>query len=305
MNSLGHPGRVAIVAHDAGGAEILASLVKKNKILDTRFVLAGPAERIFNQRLGEVPRASLSEALQVCDWVLTGTGWQTDFEWQAIKEGRAAGRFVVSFLDHWVNYKERFSRNGITCYPDEIWVGDEYARELAKRVLPELHVCQVENPYFSHFANDVAFLESPVATVESKKKRILYVCENINRDGFHQNDAIRYFMQNVDTLRIDIAEILIRPHPSETADKYEWVAREFGSDVRLSSGVTLAKDVAASDIVVGCSSMAMALAVMVGRQVISCIPEEKIPLTLPFEKIERLSEIIKINSDATDELDFE
>ena len=100
MNSLGHPGRVAIVAHDAGGAEILASLVEKNKILDARFVLAGPAERIFNQRLGEVPRASLSEALQVCDWVLTGTGWQTDFEWHAIHEGRVASKHRTLYVEH-------------------------------------------------------------------------------------------------------------------------------------------------------------------------------------------------------------
>lgn len=283
---------IAVVAHDAGGAAILANYVAQEKV-DALCVVAGPAVEVFRQRLGEVRTVSLSEALTACDWVLTGTGWQTDLEWQAIRQGRAAGKYVVTFLDHWVNYPERFSRDGVTFYPNEIWVGDGYAADLAKKTLPELTIRQVGNPYFSHFVSEVERMDRAVGTERLPGKNILFVCENINRDGFRQDDAIRYFMSNLDSLGVEVGQILIRPHPSEPADKYAWVAREFGGDVSLSGGATLAEEVAASDIVAGCSSMAMALAVMARRRVISCIPDEKALLTLPFEQIERMSDIIK------------
>jgi len=291
MNSSARPGRVAVVAHDAGGAAILASYVAQEKV-DALFVVDGPAELIFQQRLGEIRAVSLTEALATCDWVLTGTGWQTEFEWQAIRKGRAAGKYVATFLDHWVNYQARFVRNGVTCYPDEIWVGDEHAAELARKSLPELAIRQVDNPYFSYFVSEVERIRA-AGSERTHGKNILFVCENINRDGFHQDDAIRYFMSNLNSLGVEVGQILIRPHPSEPADKYAWVAEEFGGDVRLSSGAPLTEEVAASDIVAGCSSMSMALAVMSGRRVISCIPDEKVPLTLPFKKIEHLSAIIK------------
>lgn len=291
MSSSVRPGRVAVVAHDAGGAAILASYVAQKK-LDALFVLDGPAELIFQQRLGEIRAVSLTEALATCDWVLTGTGWETEFEWQAIWQGRAAGKYVVTFLDHWVNYPARFVWNSMTCYPDEIWVGDEHAAGIARKSLPELTMRQVDNPYFSYFVSEVERI-SAIDSVRPNGKNILFVCENINRDGFHQNDAIRYFMSNLDSIGVDVGQILIRPHPSESAEKYYWVAGEFGWDVRISDGASLEEEMALSDIVVGCTSMAMALAVMAGRRVISCIPDEKVPLTLPFEQIEKLSVIVK------------
>lgn len=291
MNSAG---LVAVVAHDAGGAAILASYVAQEGV-DALFVLAGPAEPIFRQRLGKIHVTPLSEALAACDWVLTGTGWQTDIEWQAIRQGRAAGKHVVTFLDHWVNYPARFARNGVTCYPDEIWVGDAYAAKLARKNLPGLTIRQVDNPYFSYFVSEVERKDMAASTERRHEKNILFVSENINRDGFQQDDAIRYFMANLDSIGVDVGQILIRPHPSESAEKYYRVAREFSWDVRISDGASLEEEMALSDIVVGCTSMAMALAVMAGRRVVSCIPDEKIPLTLPFGQIERLSVNIELS----------
>lgn len=295
VSAMNSPWPIAVVAHDAGGAAILANYVAQEKV-DALFVLAGPAVEIFRQRLGEVRTVSLSEALTACDWVLTGTGWQTDLEWQGIRQGRAAGKFVVTFLDHWVNYPERFARGGVTCYPNEIWVGDEYAAGLARKTLPELTIRQVGNPYFSHFVSEVERMDRAVGAERLHGRNILFVCENINREGFHQNDAIRYFMRNLDSLGVEVGRILIRPHPSESVVKYAWVAEEFGRDIRLSRGESLAEEVAASDIVAGCSSMAMALAVMARRRVISCASPERI--SLPFAEIEQLSDIIKQSKDS-------
>jgi hypothetical protein len=289
MNNSLRTGTVAVVACDAGGSEILASYILQQG-MDAIFVLAGPAVKIFHQRLGNIKIVTLPEALKNCQWVLTSTGWQSDFEWQAIVEGRAANRTVVTFLDHWVNYSERFIRNGVACYPDEIWVGDIYALELARREFPTQCLFKVENPYFQLFVKEVKALEEPMNYL--KKNDVLFVCENVDRDGFHQNDAIRYFMENLDCIHHELGRILVRPHPSENVEKYSWVIEEYQGRVELSKGLSLAEEVAVSGVVVGCSSMAMALAAMAGRRVISCIPDYRFPFTLPFKSIEHLSELV-------------
>lgn len=283
-------GAGAVVAYDAGGAEILISLLEDKKF-DALLVLDGPAIKIFKQRLGNINVISLTEALSRCEWFLTGTGWQSDFEWQAIRQGRMHGVHVISYLDHWVNYSMRFTRIGKTCLPNEMWVGDDYAYNIVKLEFPTQPVTKVDNPYFKHFLRDITRLDR-INAAEIAGNYILYVCENISRDNFDQHEAIEYFFNNLDCLNEDFTKVIIRPHPSEQYAKYEWVAKKYGEGVKISKGSSLVEDMTLCNVVVGCSSMAMALAVMAGRRVISCIPDQKVPLTIPYDEIEIFSDII-------------
>jgi hypothetical protein len=280
---------VAVVAHDAGGAEILSSYVKE-KALNGLYVIAGPAIKIFTQKVGPVMPMSLQSALRKCDWVLTGTG-SSDFEWQAIRQAREAGKKTVAYLDHWVNYEGRFTKHGILAYPDEIWVGDSDAYKLAKLAFVDINIKLVKNPHFKQFTEAVKRLDR-LATKDNKRQA-LFVSENIDRREFHQNDAIRFFMENLDCLSDEIDHVLIRPHPTENVEKYFWVRSEFGGLVSFSAGATLIEEIAASDIVLGCNTMAMVLALLSNRRVISCIPVKSVPMILPFEKIELLSTILE------------
>lgn len=289
--------RVAVVAHDAGGAEILSSYVQQES-LDCLFAIDGPAKRVFQNRLGPLQIVGLKTAIKQCDWLLTGTGWQTDFEWQAIRQGKAEKKHTVTFLDHWVNYKDRFIREEVECLPNELWAGDLRAFSLAQATFPGVSVRLIENPYFKYFISEVERLDSVRGRSRDSKANVLFVSENINHNFFHQNDAIRFFISNLHSLGSDIARILIRPHPSEKVEKYSWVKDEFmsiGNDIKieLSNGDSLANEISNSDMVVGCSSMAMALGVMVKRRVVSCIPNNEIPLTLPFKEIQLLADLIK------------
>jgi len=81
---MNNSGIVAIVAHDAGGAEILASYVARNNV-SCKLVLDGPAVNVFKRWFESVEICTLEEALSVCDWCLCGTGWQSDLEWRAIE----------------------------------------------------------------------------------------------------------------------------------------------------------------------------------------------------------------------------
>jgi hypothetical protein len=78
----------------------------------------------------------------------------------------------------------------------------------------------------------------------------------------------------------------LRTHPAEPPDKYAAEIAEFG--LELSAGRSLAQDLAWADTVVGCDTMAMAVALAAGRRVISVIPPGGRPLSLPFEGIERM-----------------
>jgi len=139
---------IGIVCHDAGGAEIISSYILQESLV-VRFCLEGPAIKIFERKLGTIKRESLLEVINNSSSLLCGTSWESDLEWDSIKEANNQGKKVVSFLDHWVNYQERFVRNDIILLPDEIWVGDVYAKVIAKNCFPNLKIKLVENPYFS------------------------------------------------------------------------------------------------------------------------------------------------------------
>ena len=97
---------LVVVSHDAGGAEILSDWVRSQSE-PYLLVLAGPAKAIFERKLGKVSSSALRSAIDEADWVLTGTGWQSDMEKEAIDLARRQNKKSISFLDHWVNYKQR------------------------------------------------------------------------------------------------------------------------------------------------------------------------------------------------------
>ena len=295
---------VCVVSHDAGGAEIISSYVRQNKI-DCKFVLAGPAVSIFERKLGKLHIQDLEQAISTSDFLLSGTSWQSDIEWQAIAMARAAGKMSVVFLDHWVNYLERFTREGVTHLPDEIWVGDALAESMAQNLFPSITIKLVENPYFDDLKKE---LDELMARQECDPSglRILYVCEPIREHalrnygneyhwGYTEEEALRFFLANTDLLGAPIGRIVIRPHPSEPSGKYDWVSQEYDLQIMTGGAVSLIKEITASDVVIGCESMAMVVGLLAGCRVISCIPPGGKPCALPQSEIEKMQEMLVRN----------
>lgn len=296
---------VAIVSHDAGGAEILASYVAQNK-LEYQLVIEGPAVNVFKRRLGVVEIHALEDAITACDWCLCGTGWQSELEWRAIEQARKAGKHVVAFLDHWINYKERFIRNCIPHLPDEIWVGDTDAKELAHDLFPSMLIRLVPNPYFIDIKNQIAESGDVIKKNEEQEKRILFVCENISDHsrlkygderywGYTEVDAIKFFFKQLNTIASFPCTVVIRPHPTDVPGKYDWVFEAYPSIAKLSDGRPLIQDVAAADVVVGCESVAMAVGLLAQKKVISCIPPGGHSCRLPQRDIVHLSKVTELS----------
>jgi hypothetical protein len=293
---------VAIVSHDAGGAEMLASYVSQHT-LACRFILEGPAVKVFNRRLGAVEIISLADGLSLCDQILCGTSWQSDLEWRAIGLGQAAGKRTVAFLDHWINYPQRFIRNGVQHLPDELWVGDAYAEKLAREHFPNLPIRLEPNPYFIDVQRQLAELEVRTASAVGKGKRVLYVSENISQHarmvygderyfGYTEFDAIEYLLGNIHVLGHAIDSVVIRPHPSDANGKYDALIDRFSGIAQLGSDKPLLNEIAEADVVVGSQSMAMVVGVLANKMVISCIPPGGPSCNLPQPQILTFSELV-------------
>jgi hypothetical protein len=296
---------IAIVAHDAGGAEILASYVAQRRA-DCVFSLQGPAAKVFERRLGGVASVSVEEAVERGEWLLAGTSWQSDVEWRAFDLARRAGKRSVAFLDHWGNFPERFVRDGRQHLPDEIWVGDEPAQALAKTCFPTLPITLVPNPFFEDLRRDVAARHHERAAGDGSL-RILFVSEpllehgasqfgNEMHWGYSEFDALRYLLDNLSLLGRDAVRVTVRPHPSEPAGKYDGVTAQYGAHVVPGGKRPLLDEIADCDVVAGCESMAMVVGLVAGRRVVSCIPPGGKPGSLPHAEIESLQALARLRA---------
>lgn len=292
---------VAIVSHDAGGAEILSSWLNRAHC-PACVVVAGSAESIFRRKCPQAEFLSLDEALARSSWVLCGTGWQGNFERHAIARGRALGKKTVAFLDHWVNYRERFEEGGHSVLPDEIWVGDVEAERIARALFDQTPVLLQPNPYVEDLLAEIALIQTGKSG--SAANSVLYVCEPIadhalaqygdeRHWGYTEYDALRFFLTNVAALGQPVDVVTIRPHPSEQADKYQWASGLTPLPIEFGGKKTLLEETLASDIVVGCESMAMVVGLLARKRVVSTIPPGGRPCKLPHGDIEHLQQLIK------------
>ena len=106
---------ICIACHDAGAANNIISWVKNSHNIEcVKPYLSGPAKKIWEFAYPDIPVINSIDGIEnSISALLVGTGWQTDFEYQALKYGISAKIRTVSALDHWVNYKERFARGGL------------------------------------------------------------------------------------------------------------------------------------------------------------------------------------------------
>ncbi len=299
--AIDHPMKTAVVCHDAGGAEVVSSYVRHHNI-DSLFVLEGPALKVFQRKLGSIKISSLKDAIYQSASVLCGTSWQSDIEFNAIKLARELEKSSVAFLDHWVNYQDRFIRFGETVLPDKIWVGDMIAESIAKRAFPNTSIVLIDNPYLQDIKNELHNYQIGRLCMDESIS-VIYICEPISTHaklrygdarywGYVEEDALRFFLSNISIFGKSINKILIRPHPSEPIGKYNWLQKEFKLPIQLGGSHSLAEEIANSDLVAGCQSMGMVVGLIAGKKVVSCIPPGGRSCVLPHKEIVHLKNIL-------------
>lgn len=249
--------RLLVACHDAGGAEVVSAWVRRHleewRVLP--FVLDGPAVDVFTRKFERcVWMRFMQEGLERrdVDLLLCGSSGKAPLERDAVRWAHSRGIPSAVYLDHWKFYVDRFD-----LLPDEVWVCDDHAAALAREKLPGANVVVKGNFYLEDMAAEIRKLKY----ARAGREHVLFVHEPGRQREFQRWLTSKF--RNGQVLRE-------RPHPS------------LGPTPR-----TLAEDVAWADVVVGCDSMALVVALAAGRRAVSVLPRGEV-LHLPQEEIERL-----------------
>jgi hypothetical protein len=279
----------AIVCHDAGAANIILAWLQAEPPREWRVVMQGPAGRTWSGLVipGSTTHGSAEQALSGARLLLSGTGWQSDVEYESRRLARERGVRSIAVIDHWVNYRERFVRREELVLPDEIYVTDDYAVHLAEDCFPGIAVRRKPNLYLEAILRQIS-RRIP------ERADVLYVLEPVRDDWGRgvqgEFQALDYFASNMGALGIPRdTRIRLRPHPSDTPGKYDaWLERNRGSNAVLDESPTLASAIEAAAWIVGCQSYAMVIALAAGRKVASSLPPWAGRCRLPHAEIAQL-----------------
>ena len=278
IDSLPRP--LAVVAHDAGAANMIAAWVASAGNTPERVHVAGPAEAIWQARFGHGSSHELDEALEGAACLVSGTGWASDLEHRARVAAKAAGMESRAVIDHWVNYAARFERRGEVELPDSLIVGDAFALEKAERVFPGADVSLWPNAYLAE--------QVEAAGPVPGRGDTLFVAEparsDWGRDRQGEFQALDWFAEHGGEAAHSVR---LRPHPSDPPGKFdEWLAGREGWSLDRSADLSAA--LADAQTVAGMNSMAMVVALEAGRRVVCAIPPWGPDCVLPHAGIVRL-----------------
>lgn len=279
---------VAVIAHDAGAANIILAWLAAEGVDDCTPSMAGPAAALWQARFPHVPLLNPEQALAGAATLLSGTGWASAFEHDVRRAARSAGTRSIAVVDHWVNYRERFSRDGQEVLPDEIWVTDGYAAAEARRAIPEVPVREQPNFYLTG--------QVRAAGPTPERGDLLFVAEPARsrwgEDTEGEFQALDYLAAHRAAAGIDPhVGLRIRPHPSDPPGKYDaWIADHPGSSLDVSAD--MASALAQARWVAGLQSFGLVVAMEAGRTAICALPPCAPPCKLPHTGILQLRELV-------------
>jgi hypothetical protein len=293
------PQPVAVCCHDAGAANIVAAWVAAQPLLPYRICAVGPARAIFAGAAPHYASQSLPDALAGAACLLSGSGWASDLEHEARLLAHHRGVPSLAVLDHWVNYHGRFVRDGVEAWPDVFVVTDPAASALTRECFGAARpIITWPNDYLQREAARVRALAAAAPT--SPPVRLLVVLEPVRADWERHSTtiaefrALDYLMAHLAALTPDPTRLAIRlrPHPSETAAKYQpWIALGRHVQLTLTSDSDLASDLAWADAVAGLNSYALVVARAAGRRAVSYLPPQAPPCVLRYPGIEELRQL--------------
>ena len=259
---------IGLVAHDAGGANILNSLVKEFKNINFKLLVKGPAELIFdseNIKLFD----DKSNFFDKVDFVLFGTG-STPYEKKLLRYAKSKGITTAAILDHFVNYKQRFIHDSNTSFPDYCFVCDDYSYQIAKKELvPYKNIYVCKNYLVESIKHELT------ASNLLEKNKVLYVLENINENWDKKllpwEVAFNNFYENF-YKHSDFQKIIVRPHPNDDPKIYNSLKnyKEIIFDHSSSLSISLSK----VSTVVGIESYLLYLSHSCGLNVYTSLPDK-------------------------------
>jgi len=271
---------ILIASHDAGGAHVLSHWCRSyESLLDFEYYLAGPAITIFQQQslAGSIVTEYKTRSF---DGVVTSTGWQTRFEKDVVYWAKQNDIPVASYLDHWVNYADRFD---LGCLPNELWVPDQEAIRVAKNTFThaDVKIRLMKNRYFTSLKHKVKSDHSDLSSDH------ILICLEPIRNGYGLKDAYdtlsKYLMNHYPKNQ----KIVVRDHPSGAETQMDYLVDVLSQSFQvMESESTLESDLAHALAVFGYQSSVLAYANYLGMPAISYFPKDFMEPILPHKDIE-------------------
>lgn len=287
---------IDVVAYDAGGAELLSSMVQHE--LDNyswRLItpIDSPARVIFKRKNLSTLLYGTSAAEDIFDcwnrskpnYLFCGTG-SNGFELPFIREARRREITSVAFLDHWINYRERFGypeSDWINSKPDIFALSDNRAYTLAEK-LTLGQLIKIKNYYITDLLSEL----DKYKLGAQNNNNLLFISEAIEEhclvkyndpefEGYTQTQVLIEILDNFYNLsqKLQFENIIIRLHPAEIANKYDYLKHRYpdiGISIEKPGDRPLNECIADTKVVIGIKSMALLIAFLLNKPVLSYIP---------------------------------
>ena len=291
---------IAVVSHDAGSSELICAFIQEYRTKATWYIFAKTASPMATickrYNLPYAPMADAAEQLEEIhpDLLLFGTGWQDKCEQPYVHYCKMDGIPTVAFLDHWSNYRERFG------YPNGGWeenlgdftaVHDERAYTLALELkLP--NPLKLPNHYLIRLIEDAMLRKAEVGkTLLFLSEPTDSVAEKTYGDplywGFTQYTALEDILEHFEDFQCE--NLIIRLHPSEMSSNYDAILLRYPNisvQMHESHSADLIDELLCAKVIIGFDTMALYIAALLGKPIISYLPtkERKFLLPLPTNR---------------------
>ena len=288
--------QILVFTNDAGASAYIASIISnESKLFNwTVYVISNsPATKELDKY--NIPYNKfllLNEVSEIIkkkqpDIILYGTGW-LNFNVIIKKNSQKYNIKTIALIDHWGNYKRRFSKNVL---PDAIIVMDDTAQKIALDTFnSEVDIFKIKNYYLQDISHSYSLKKN------NKKDFVVFISEPTKVDPLDFN-AVEYDLLT-DILR-KFEKVIIRLHPTEAKNKYNKVTSSYPKSiikVVKSSEEDLATTLSKSKLTIGIGSTALYVSFLLGIKTISYIPNRyKLP-TIPLPQKYNLTNLEDLSS---------
>lgn len=237
---------VAFAFSDAAAANAcLAQAFILKKEFDCEVSLFSNRQRNYShwnfpiQYIDEVTPAQL----QHIDLVFTGTSHPESsgaFELKAIQQSQSKNIHTIAFVDHWTLIRTRFESRDEIVYPDEIWVLDKTAKEIAiKEGIPEKLIRVHQNPFLTYLSSywKSAYIGKDYTKeigLPSDKKIIVIAPDPVSlrlkeaNPGFTEANALHDLLATLGKLNKPLT-IVLKAHPLQPMEILQPVLDQYSS----------------------------------------------------------------------------
>lgn len=223
--------KTLLICKDAGAANILKNYIEKKKIR-CDFFLRSPAIKIFKKNKLNF----IKSITDISNYNLIISGTSIDkFELKFIKKAKKLGIKSMVFLDHWSNYKSRFTLHKKLRLPDKLITFDKFSFDLAKKTFAHeensghVSIKNIPNQYLSKInnnkkkKNDMVIFSSNYDKIKKlylSDEKIIYLFIKKNLQFFKQKKINSYF---------------IKLHPSESKSKFSKLLKKIKNELSINS----------------------------------------------------------------------